>query len=397
MPTNRLGRPERRAATYVLASGPLPVAARPGRWLCRLIAPVLLVAGCVAEAADPPPRLDASPDEMAAAAEAFLASLSETQRGVAVYSMDDDTARTSWSNLPAMFVTRRGVRLGDLDDEQRRRFHGLLRASSSSQGYQKLAGIIRLDGILHDEATEAVAQGTRRLPPELIESWDDENYWVVVFGSPTSDEQWGWQLSGHHLAANFTSLGDSLSFTPLFLGAEPNEVMAGPEAGWRALSHEAERGFELLQALSVDQRGHAVLGHEVPDDILTGPGRKGSLEEFNGLPASELSDAQRMLLFALIDEFVANVDQDVAAAQLARIQANGLGALHFAWMGPQDDVSGRYYYRVHSPSVLIEYVVEEGVGGAAANHVHSIIRDPGNDYGEDWLGKHYEEHHVRNR
>ena len=41
---------------------------------------------------------------------------------------------------------------------------------------------------------------------------------------------------------------------------------------------------------------------------------------------------------------------------------------------------------VHGPSVLIEYIVEEGVGGNPANHVHSIIRD---------LGKPYEEHHER--
>lgn len=33
------------------------------------------------------------------------------------------------------------------------------------------------------------------------------------------------------------------------------------------------------------------------------------------------------------------------------------------------------------------------VGGGTANHVHSIVRDPSNDYGEDWLGRHYEEHH----
>ena len=64
-------------------------------------------------------------------------------------------------------------------------------------------------------------------------------------------------------------------------------------------------------------------------------------------------------------------------------------------MGPTDDRTARYCYRVHGPSVLIEYVVEEGVGGNPANHVHSIIRDPGNDYGEDWLGKHYVEHHER--
>lgn len=342
-------------------------------------------------------RAERSVVQMVAAAEAFLEALTPDERALAEFSSMSDSARTSWSNLPAMFVERRGVRIGDLSDEQRRRLHELLRASSSSQGYQKLAGIIRLDGVLNREAAAAVESGTRSLPAELVESWSSENYWVSFYGTAAVGTTWGWQLSGHHLAANFTVVDSQLSFTPLFLGAEPNEVQTGPEAGWRVLSHEAERGFELLQSLDAAQRGQAVLGLETPDEILTGPGRKGSLEVYAGLPASHMGDAQRILLWALIDEFVANVDSDAAAAQLAEIQNDGLEALHFAWIGPEDDVSGRYYYRVHGPSVLIEYMVEEGVGGAAANHVHSIVRDPGNDYGEDWLGAHYEEHHQRIR
>jgi hypothetical protein len=311
--------------------------------------------------------------------------------------MSEDSARASWSNLPAMFVQRGGIRLGDMEDAQRRALHELLRASTSSQGYQKLAGIIRLDGLLHEEARTAVERGERTLPPELVDSWDSRNYWVSVFGEPHGSSTWGWQLSGHHLAANFTVIEDRLSFTPLFLGAEPNEVQTGLEAGWRALSHEAERGLELLQALDPDQRAEAVLSESVPDDIFTGPGRKGSLESYSGLGAGHMDEAQLMLLWALIREFVSNVDFDAGEAQLSRIQSDGLHSLYFAWMGPTSDVDGRYYYRVHGPSVLIEYVVEEGVGGSAANHVHSIVRDPQNDYGEDWLGRHYQEHHHRIR
>ena len=99
------------------------------------------------------------------------------------------------------------------------------------------------------EAAAAVESGERRLPAELVESWTSENYWVSFYGTPEVGATWGWQLSGHHLAANFTVVDSRLSITPLFLGAEPNEVQAGIEAGWRVLSHEAERGFELLQAL----------------------------------------------------------------------------------------------------------------------------------------------------
>ncbi len=346
------------------------------------------------QVSSPPPAPEASPQRMADAAHDFLAALSPQQREAAEFPFDADAQRTRWSNLPASLVERSGARLGDLGDEQRRRLHDLLRASTSSQGYQKIAGVIRLDEVLHEEATAAVASGERRLPESLLESWTSANYWIAFFGQP-GDSTWGWLINGHHMAASFTVVGDRIAFTPLFLGAEPHEIERGLEAGWRILSHEGDRGWRLLQALDEGQRAIAVLGNDIPGDVLTGPGRKGSLSEYAGLPASALTETQRGLLWELVEEFAANADHGAAGAQLARIRADGMEALHFAWIGPMDDRTSRYYYRVHGPSVLIEYIVEEGVGGNPANHVHSIIRDPGNDYGEDWLGKHYEEHHER--
>ena len=333
--------------------------------------------------------------QMSAAARGFLQSLAVEQRNIALRDFDDEGGRTYWSNLPAMFVERSGIRLGDLSNSQRRRLHDLMRASTSSQGYQKIAGVIRLDEILHEDASAAVRNGTRDLPDELVESWTAENYWVSVFGDPQQDSTWGWQLSGHHLAANFTVFEGRLSFTPMFLGAEPHEVMDGLDAGWKVLAQEAERGFELLQSLDSEQRSKAVIGSHVPRDVFEGPGRKGDIEHFSGLSASELNAAQSSLLWALLREYVGNADHDAAAAHLDKIMADGLGRVYFAWIGPVDDVNSKYYYRVHGPSILIEYVVEEGVGGAAANHTHSIVRDPGNDYGADWLDKHYKESHDR--
>lgn len=337
---------------------------------------------------------EASPERMARAAREFLDALSPQQRTDAEFPFDADSERTRWSNLPASMVERAGVRFGDLTDGQRRRFHALLRASTSSQGYQKIVGVIRLDEVLHEDASAAVARGERRLPESLLESWTSANYWISFFGRP-GDPAWGWLVNGHHLAASFTVASDRVAFTPLFLGAEPHEIESGLEAGWRVLANEGERGWLLLQALDDGQRSVAVLGGEIPGDVLTGPGRKGSLSEFSGIPASTLDEAQRTLLWQLVKEYAANADHGAADAQLAKIRGDGLDALHFAWIGPVDDLSARYYYRVHGPSLLIEYIVEEGVGGDAANHVHSIMRDPGNDYGEDWLGKHYEEHHER--
>ena len=335
--------------------------------------------------------------QMSQAAQQLLAALSPAQRATANAPLSDEMARTNWSNLPSMFVSRGGLRLGSLDDNQRGLVHALLRASTSSQGYQKVAGIMRLDDLLSEDARAMAARGASTIPQplqkELFDSWSTENYWIRVFGDPARDANWGWLITGHHLAASFTVAGRRVGFTPLFLGAEPDVVQNGRYAGWRPLSHEAERGFDLMQTLNATQRTRAVLAGEIPTDVLAGPGRRESLVRFEGLKASDMSMEQQTLLWRLIEEYIGDADFDAAEAQRAKIRADGPATLHFAWMGPVDDPTQRHYYRVHGPSILIEFTVERGVGGSAANHVHSIARDPANDYGEDWLGLHYRESH----
>ena len=108
-----------------------------------------------------------------------------------------------------------------------------------------------------------------------------------------------------------------------------------------------------------------------------------------------MNDVQQTLLKFLIRECVANAVHDVAEVQMRKIKERGMENLNFSWIGPTDEISKRYYYRVHGPAILIEYIRERGVGGdqGAANHIHTIVRDPRNDYGEDWLELYYQEHH----
>ena len=146
---------------------------------------------------------------------------------------------------------------------------------------------------------------------------------------------------------------------------------------------------ELFSALSADQQAAAIIGTNSPNDVLAGPGRQESLSSFQGLPASQMDDAQQRLLWLLVQEFVANADFDAAEAQLALVQ-QGWGDTHFAWIGPPPDPTARYYFRVHGPRILIEYDVQEPLT-SNGGHVHAITRDPANDYGMDWLGLHYQE------
>ena len=344
-------------------------------------------------------NVPSSAAQMTESAVALLNSFSPEIRTTASFALTDAQARAQWSNLPAAMVERGGVRVGDLSDAQRGLLHDLIRASTSSQGYQKIAGIMWLDDVLHEQSQERLAEhGDDEFFGRLVASWSSENYWVSFFGDPATDADWGYLLTGHHLAASFTVVGEQIAFTPTFMGAEPFQINAGPFAGWRALSHEVERGFELVQSLSQEQQARAVLSADIPRDVMEGPGRKAHLKQFQGIPASALTADQTTLLLQLVREYVANTDYDVAEAHLAKVEQDGADSLFFSWIGPTDDIKKRYYYRVHGPSILIEYIRERGVGSeGGANHIHTMVRDPGNDYGEDWLQMHYEEHHAGGR
>jgi hypothetical protein len=331
---------------------------------------------------------------MAASASAFLATLTADQRAKIMHRLDDDAARTNWSNFPPTPDDRDGLLVAVLTAPQRIAFHDMLMSAMSSQGYMKSAAIMWLDDILQGEETGRLVtlapprQGGTT-PGQYPPRRSSANYRIVIFGQPGSP-RWGWMLTGHHLAANFTVVDGAVAFTPLFVGANPQLVRAGPYAGWRVLGHETVRGFALARSLTPEQRRAAVLSSSVDDDLFTGRGRKGELKTMVGIPASSLSAQQQQLLWGLVREFVASAGDQAADAQLRSIERDGLNQLHFAWWGSTTNPAQRFMYRIHGPSILIEYV-REGQGSAPLNHVHAIVRDPRNDYGEDWLGKHYRE------
>ncbi|HLH95937.1 MAG TPA: DUF3500 domain-containing protein [Xanthobacteraceae bacterium] len=341
----------------------------------------------LAQEADGPATRDGvlATQRMRRSARAFLASLSDEQRRTVIFPLNAGE-RTQWSNLPVANVPRVGLSMGDLDDRGRREVHALLRASASSQGYLKMAAIMQHDDLLRASELAYLAHN----PPkpkagrQSVESMGSGNYWIAFFGDPTADEPWGWLFTGHHLGATFTVAGGSVAFLPLFVGADPNQIEDGPYVGTQVLSHEARRGFELLHALNDTQRATAVVS---PDTIdMAGVGRENSLTRFEGLPASALDTDQQRLLWALVEEYVRNTDFAAADAQIEAIKSAGIDKLFFSWRGPVDDPTAPFYYRVHGPRILIEYAVQE------PNHIHTITRDPSNDYGTDWLGIHYQEH-----
>lgn len=365
-----------------------------------LSAALLAISGLSASAHERPELVleEARVDAMQIAATDFLATLDERQRAQVVSTIDDVTARTKWSNLPISMAPRDGLAVADMTIAQRTAFHAMIAAALSSQGYLKTTTIMWHEDVLRSMVDSMLAEMEDDDPNKanaasFAENYDAEKFFVRVFGDP-ADEEWGWLLTGHHFAASITVSHGRIAFVPLFLGASPQVVPEGRYAGWRILQHEADRALALLGALRPDQLELALVSGEVDESVFAGPGIQSNSRTKYGIAASGLDPFQMSLLDDLLDEYLGDASNEAAARQRAAIEADGMDALRFAWWGPTDQPRGRYMFRVQGPSVLIDFIREKSPDGGF-NHVHSIMRDPSNDYGAKWLQRHYQESHPK--
>ena len=236
--------------------------------IVAIVISALLPAAVQAQAVTDIPIASTSASQATDAGAAFVASLRPEQRQAVVHALDD-AERSGWSNVPMFAHARPGLRIRDLTTEQRRALHGLLRASLSSQGYQKVTNIIRLDSIhgareLAHLDEHGPAPDDRAFVQHEAESFGSGSYAVAVFGNPGRDADWGWLIQGHHMGITFTVSGENAGLTPMFLGATPLVLDDGILAGWSALSHEVARGAELIASLTPSQREVVLEPGDVP-------------------------------------------------------------------------------------------------------------------------------------
>lgn len=332
-----------------------------------------------------------SAEKVKSATISFIQTLEKPQQD-SVFIDFADSARTNWTNLPLGLQARAGLRYGDLSEKSKIAFHKVLSSLFSSQGYLKTFAIMQVDDILHElfeiqfqqgKVNERSMQFIRKL------NWDYGNYYVAIAGNPQTEDIWGLKFEGHHLSINITAAGDLITMTPLFMGSDPAIVEDTQYAGLRPLSKEEDYGFWLINALDETQKAKATLSEKVPGDIITSPDRPQWLEEFRGIKGSELNDGQQKILHYLIEEYIGNLDHQKAEEYLAKLHARGMESVYFAWIGSYEPMKAHYYI-IHSPDFLIEY---DNVGFLDnANHIHSIWREKGNDFGEDILKKHRMDH-----
>ena len=349
-------------------------------------------------------------NRLRSAADALLSNLTRDQLAKALYAFDDEQERRDWDFIPK--YRPHGLPLREMTDRQQVLAQQLLASSLSLPGYTQAVSIMAFENVLR----ELNAPRAGLVSAEFRHAG---KYQFSFFGEPHAEQTWAWRMVGHHVAVNFTIVdGKYVAPTPLLFGAEPAQFGV-----FRPLIDDEDRGFSLLDALDSGQRQQAIIHDVAPPDFVTRVVRKLGDEELpgdhelgfdhyvisdhdrqmlkwirhqaRGLPCASMNTEQSSLFRELIAGYVDRLPDQVAELHMQRLERGGLDQFTFAWAGFPE--RGKpHYYRLQGPSFLVEFEnaqVGAGLPGEA-NHIHTVWRDPDNDFGDDLLLQHYAQDHL---
>lgn len=309
--------------------------------------------------------------EITKTAKNFYNTVSDEQASATLFEFED-VKRTTWTFLPN---PHKGITFYDMSDEQAKMAIQLIKDCLSNEGSQKALAIMQLEAVLKVVENRAADDKHR----------DPKRYYFSFYGNPSENEPWGWQIEGHHLSVNYTSIaGKIATATPLFFGSNP----ARTDDGVEVLKTETDMGLSFLQNLTDIQRKKAVIKSESPYEIVTLSTAKAELTMKEGIAFNELNKSQQRYLMEMVSFYVRRHPTGFADEFMRKIEKAGLENLYFVWMGGNQRNIG-HYYRIYNDVLLIEYDRTQN----DANHVHTVVRDLTNDFGEDALRNHYKNEH----
>ncbi|MFC0540757.1 DUF3500 domain-containing protein [Kutzneria chonburiensis] len=366
-------------------------------------------------------------ERMVAAAQAWLDSLDEEQREAAQWAWPAEEERHRWYYTP---TDHGGLPLARMAQRQQQRAMKLVAAGLSRPGFVTVSTILGLENVLDQlEGWQVDWERERGRDPQL--------YYLRVFGEPTMEGPWSWRFGGHHVSVQHVVLNGTVQgSTPTFLGADP---AASPLLGGhllRPLGALEDLARELVRSLDDEQTAKAVISAVAPTDIVTGnrprvgegdkalalaevwrgrfddPKLNNAVAEFQrqadqhigiteehhdqlsltakpkGVNAAEMSPQQREQLRAVLMTFLGRAPDELAEREAAKFAGDAIKDVSFAWAGSTEP-GKPHYYRLQGPRLLAEYDNTQ----RDANHVHTVWRDPLNDFGDDVLAQHIARYH----
>jgi Protein of unknown function (DUF3500) len=283
-----------------------------------------------------------------------------------------------------------GLRLEDVGEDVALSILGVMKATFSTQGYDKAIAAMRINHFLGELCNL----------PKVMNKY---SYNFLLFGVPSTTEPWGWSLYGHHLCLNVFLIGSQIIISPTFTGAEPNIIDDGEFAGTAILHEEGNLGLQLIQSLPESKKEKAQVFKEMYNpamnptgdlDIdrwnrddqrhLCGAFRDNRIVPYEGVCVTDFNQEQKQLLLDIAEQFLLYLPDTARAIRKEQIR-NHFGNTYFSWIGGYGD-KDPYYFRIQSPIIIFEFDHHSGVflknEEPAKFHTHTLVRTPnGGDYG----------------
>ncbi|PWY84383.1 hypothetical protein BO83DRAFT_303627 [Aspergillus eucalypticola CBS 122712] len=325
-------------------------------------------------------------EKMVAAAKKIQTVLSEEELRLVSHEIDSNDWR-KWSN-PEVVIFKYGVRLHTLCPQKIHAILKLVEASLSEAGYGKVVAAMEVNHFLGELVNGALILNRH-------------SYQFALYGVPSTTEPWGFSLTGHHMCLNIFIMGKQMTISPVFIGAEPNEIDAGPQTGLTVCVDEGTYALQLMQTLPDQLKQKAQIYSELYSEKMP-PGRWNPYDQrhlggafqdnriipYEGIKAIDMPAAQQKILLKVIASFLVLLPPGPFDARMLQVK-KALNETYFSWIGDFGD-EDPFYYRIQSPVIMLEFDHHSGVfllnTAPAKHHVHTIIRTPnGNDYGRELL------------
>lgn len=183
------------------------------------------------------------------------------------------------------------------------------------------------------------------------------------------------------------------------MGGEPIITTTGKYKGNTLFQDEQNLGLALMQSFSSEQQEFAMVSKSKDKNNNIAEANKDNLIiKYQGLKGSLLSDVQKDKLLNLIFQYINNIREGHQQVKMEEVVLH-IDDTWFSWVGETTE-DAVFYYRIHSPVLLIEFdhqrvvgVPNSDDGKPTRNHIHTVVRTPnGNDYGKNLLRQHLENH-----
>lgn len=332
--------------------------------------------------------------QVVAAANAFLATLSDDQKEAVLYDFGDEAKKSGWSNFPDGVLERNGLMLGDLTEDQEAAAMKVMEAALSKKGYEELVEIREADDYLAAAEDSGDTASPRPTPTGTpgggtgggpgggnggggAVNFGSQYYYISFFGQPSKSSQFLLQFGGHHAAYNITYAGKNVSISPTLTGVEPMQFN-WEEKFYKPLEDKRTSTMAAVQSLSESQLTAAEIDGSF-DDLLLGPGNDGPFPAPEGVLVSSLSKKQQAKVTAMLAAWVDDLDEQAAKRLLAKYVSE-YNKTYIGWSGGTTIDNVNTYVRLDGPSAWIEFS-NQAAGEDPGVHQHTIFRDETADYG----------------